>query len=89
MPRLDGTGPDGTGPFGRGLGPCGAGDFKNRRRFLGFGHGRFAGFGRGGYGYRAFSIQQGEDINDLRAEKSWLERRLDELNQLIDQRNEM
>lgn len=31
MPRLDGTGPMGTGPIGRGLGPCGAG----RRGFYG------------------------------------------------------
>jgi len=36
MPYFDGTGPMGTGPYGRGLGPCGGG----RRFGAGFGMGR-------------------------------------------------
>ncbi len=57
MPRFDGTGPTGTGPIGRGLGPCGGensganagrgGDFAGR---VG-GRGRRGGFFRGGLGW--------------------------------------
>ena len=50
MPGFDGTGPFGTGPYGRGLGPCGGGVNGPRvgRYFprMGMGYGR-----RGGMGY--------------------------------------
>jgi len=49
MPSFDGTGPFGTGPYGRGLGPCGMGlgrrAWSNANLPLGPGYGR--GFGRG------------------------------------------
>ena len=38
MPGGDGTGPFGNGPVGRGLGPCGAGQYRGRG--FGFGRGR-------------------------------------------------
>lgn len=49
MPGFDGTGPFGTGPRGRGLGPCGGGLYAPRLgRYTRMG----AGFGRGwGVGY--------------------------------------
>lgn len=43
MPRFDGTGPQGTGPIGWGMGPCGAGV----RRGVGFRGGFGRGYGRG------------------------------------------
>ena len=46
MPRFDGTGPQGVGPTGWGMGPCGAGARRGPgfRRAFGRGYGR--GFGR-------------------------------------------
>jgi hypothetical protein len=41
MPYLDGTGPMGTGPYGRGMGPCRA----NGRISVRTGRGRRGGFG--------------------------------------------
>lgn len=46
MPRMDGTGPLGTGPVGGGMGPCGAG----RRKFSGTWFGR--GFQRAWCGWQ-------------------------------------
>jgi len=44
MPRLNGTGPMGTGSgTGRGRGPCGAGSDRGFRGWLGRGLGRFGG----------------------------------------------
>lgn len=42
MPYLDGTGPNGTGPYGRGMGPCRSGG----RVAFGMGRGRRMGYGR-------------------------------------------
>ena len=52
MPRMDETGPTGTGVPGRGLGPCGKGTQAQPRRFASAqdnfrGMGRGGGFGRG------------------------------------------
>ena len=52
MPRMDGTGPIGTGAPGRGLGPCGKGTGAQPGRFTSAqdnfrGLGRGGGFGRG------------------------------------------
>ena len=52
MPRMDGTGPAGTGAPGRGLGPCGKGTGAQPGRFTSAqdnfrGGGRGGGFGRG------------------------------------------
>jgi hypothetical protein len=80
MPGYDGTGPDGLGPYGRGLGPCGEGVSGRGRGFFGFRRGRRGG-GRffGSWSYR-------RPINDreaLEAEKGWLERQLDIVNDAL------
>jgi len=69
MPGFDGTGPLGTGPYGRGLGPCGRG--------MAAGWGR--GFRRGGwYGGVGFvpPFTPGEEKGYLEQQKSWLESQL-------------
>jgi hypothetical protein len=70
MPDEDKTGPFGTGPIGRGLGPCGSGQ-------PGWGRGRGLGYGgrRGRYTTPvAFSAEEEKHL--LEQQKSWLERQL-------------
>jgi len=50
MPRMDGTGPVGTGVPGRGLGPCGKGAQTQPGRFASA-QDNFRGLGRGGGGF--------------------------------------
>jgi len=71
MPGYDGTGPEGTGPNGRGLGPCGQGTPRYGRGFFGFRRG-----GRGGS--RGFWWQRRfvNTRDSLESEKSWLEQQL-------------
>lgn len=70
MPGRDATGPFGTGPLGRGLGPCGGGGAYRGR---GFGFGRGWGFSRGwGSGFQA-PVNETEVLKD---QKSWLEQQL-------------
>lgn len=82
MPGFDGTGPNGTGPIGRGMGPCGGG----------FGRGR--GFGRG-MGMRARQCMQPgfmqygprqETVQDLEGEADYLRSELKMLEQEIKER---
>ena len=87
MPGYDGTGPEGRGPLGRRMGPCGGGDSPGRRNFFGFGYGRRGGWRRMGPDARYFPDRFFVDKNDLQAEKSWLEQRLEALNRQIDQNN--
>ena len=75
MPGYDGTGPEGTGSNGRGLGPCGQGTARGGFGFFGFRRGRRGG-GRGFW-------QPARIVNDkesLKAEKDWLENRLSTIN---------
>ncbi len=68
MPRMDGTGPLGTGPMGRGRGRCRAGGFsfgqerygRNRGKGLGFGPGRFAGANEA-----QAPLSRGEELSSL------------------------
>jgi len=76
MPGFDGTGPEGRGPFGRRLGPCAEGD---ERGLFFFRRGRRG----GGRGYRWFNARNIDVNPDLEAEKRFLERRLDAINQMI------
>ncbi len=70
MPGRDGTGPLGTGPNGRGLGPCGGGSPMGRGR-RGF-------FGRGaGFWRTAYPADLETQRWTLEDQKSWLERQLD------------
>lgn len=77
MPNMDRTGPFGTGPIGRGLGPCGGGQ-------AGFGRGR--GFIRGGgRGWAPTSglISPEEERTLLDQQKNWLEQQLAAISQRL------
>lgn len=84
MPGYDGTGPQGTGPVGRGLGPCGQGGAYPRRGFFGFRRG-WRGPGRG-FGWSS-QYSPGDERTDLDAEKSWLTQQLDAINQRLNELN--
>lgn len=78
MPGMDGTGPNGTGPFGRGLGPCGAGQA-----------GRFAGrgFRRGGRGAGWLSptgMPAEDEKSLLEQQKGWLDSRLEAIKKRLE-----
>ncbi|MBN1537656.1 MAG: DUF5320 domain-containing protein [Anaerolineales bacterium] len=79
MPRMDGTGPFGTGPVGRGLGPCGGG--RAGQFYRGWG----GGFRRGGgFGWNAVNAPfWPDDIQYLEQQKSWLESQLQAINTRI------
>ncbi len=71
MPGRDNTGPLGTGPIGRGLGPCGGG--------MAYG-GRGRGFGRGrGWGFFPPALTPDEEKELLNQQKSWLQKQIDAL----------
>ena len=83
MPGFDRTGPLGTGPIGRGLGPCGGGGA--------FGRGYRFGFGRGGFGWRwntMPAISAEEETTALEQEKKWLESQLAAINQRLQSKQE-
>lgn len=79
MPGYDSTGPEGRGPFGRRLGPCAEGEVNTDRGFFFLRRG-WRGNGRG---YRWFQSRSFDSKSHIEAEKSWLEKRLDEVNQQI------
>ena len=76
MPRMDNTGPFGTGPVGRGMGPCGNGQ-------AGWSRGR--GFRRGGAGWGRMSttLSTDEEKGVLEQQKSWLETQLAAITQKL------
>lgn len=83
MPGYDGTGPEGSGPTGRGLGPCGQGTPRYGRGFFGF-HRRGRGGRRGFWLPRRYA----DTKDSLETERNWLEgqlntvkRRLNDLDQ--------
>lgn len=76
MPRFDGTGPYGTGPSGRGLGPCGGG-LARREKGRGFFH---VGYGRG-MGF--FSTSWPVEKEVLEQQKKWFEDQLAAINQRL------
>lgn len=79
MPQMDGTGPFGTGPIGRGLGPCGGGYagrfFRNRGRGF-WQSGRFL-------WNPMIPLSPEEEIHLLEQEKNWLERQIDAINKRL------
>lgn len=84
MPRMDGTGPTGTGPNGRGLGPCGQGNPAGR------GRGWFGGaFRRGWGGWRGmgggfgFVTTPEEEKQSLEQQVNWLKQQLDAVQERI------
>lgn len=77
MPGRDSSGPNGTGPNGRGFGPCGSGQGTT---------GRGRGFGRFNFGIRGFWGNSQTPENEkylLENHKGWLETRLEEINQRL------
>lgn len=94
MPYQDGKGPEGTGPTGRRMGPCGDGEAQNNTFTYGYGRGRR---GRGSRGHgrsRGFRVgMRGgsrvlSDAGALQAEKSWLEKRLNLVNEALKKTSE-
>ena len=79
MPGYDGTGPQGSGPNGRGLGPCSQAG-SSRRGFWGF---RRGGAGRG-WGFRWFSRFPANEKEDLENEKQWLSEQMEAINKRLD-----
>lgn len=84
MPGYDGTGPESRGPFGRRLGPCAEGEFATDRGFFFLRRG-WRGRGRG---FRWFPNRYFDEKTSLEAEKSWLQRRLQEVDQQIGEEKE-
>ena len=92
MPGFDGSGPRGDGPMGRGFGPCRG----NRADYrAGGGIGRRGWFGRSWFGrgwagggrfFQTYTPQ--DEIADLEQEKTFLEKRLEELKQLRNRKEE-
>jgi len=82
MPGFDGSGPYGDGPRGRGFGPC-SGNRSDLR--YGRGYGRRGWFG---WGRIAPSYTPQDQIVDLEREKSFLEKRLEDIKQLLNNKKE-
>lgn len=77
MPGMDRTGPLGTGPIGRGLGPCGGGTA---------GRGRGRGYGRGlgiGGAFLPRAITPEEEKTVLEKQKGWLEAQISEISKRL------
>jgi hypothetical protein len=65
----------GTGPIGRGLGPCGGGQTQGRGR--GFGRGNF------GWGMGQFTVPQPDTKESMEQRKTWLEKQLATISQQL------
>jgi Family of unknown function (DUF5320) len=92
MPRFDGTGPFGTGPMGRGMGPCGAG------RRSGFGSGFGQGFCRLGnfrsgwnrprWGWGAWGGNQTapqDEVQALKQEAAYLQEQMEAIQKRLNE----
>lgn len=77
MPGMDKTGPLGTGPIGRGLGPCGSGQLGRCRR------GNLVG-GRNGWGRGLTFAAQRDEKEILQQQKNVLEDQLSKINQHLE-----
>jgi hypothetical protein len=87
MPGFDGSGPYGDGPQGRGFGPCN-GNRSDMRYGRGFGRRGWSGRGWFGRGRNASYYSPQEEIVDLEREKSFLEKRLEDIKQLLNKKEE-
>jgi hypothetical protein len=79
MPGFDRTGPLGTGPIGRGLGPCRGGGLAGRGGGRGFRRG-------GGLGWNMAPtvVSPEEQKGFLTQQKEWLESQVDAINKQLD-----
>lgn len=81
MPGMDKTGPLGTGPIGRGLGPCGGGQASRGRRGNALG-------GRIGRGIGQNLNPQADEKEILERQKTNLESHLNRINQRLQELQE-
>ena len=82
MPGFDGSGPYGDGPRGRGFCPC-----RDNRSNVRYGRG-FGRRGWFGWGRNAPYYAPQDEIVDLECEKSFLEKRLEDIRQLLNKKEE-
>ena len=87
MPGFDGSGPYGDGPRGRGFGPCRNSQI-DLRYGRGFGRRGWSGRGWFGWGRNAPYYAPQDEIVDLEREKSFLEKRLEDIKQLLNKKEE-
>lgn len=87
MPGFDGSGPTGDGPRGRGFGPC-RDNHSNVRYGRGFGRRGSSGRGWFGWGRNVPNYAPQDDSVDLEREKSFLEKRLEDIKQLLGKKEE-
>lgn len=85
MPGMDKTGPFGTGPMGRGLGPCGGGAASQR----GNGRGMGRGFRRGGgFGWCLTPVvSKEEEKTFLEERKNWLKTQMEAVEKQLETLN--
>lgn len=76
MPAFDGSGPMGTGPIGRGMGPCGNGSAWRVR-----GRGFFR--AGAGFGMRQFDVPVSGQKDLLQQQQNWLQTQLNTINQRL------
>jgi hypothetical protein len=81
MPGYDGTGPQGIGPNGRRMGPCGGGAGVTRRGFWGFGR-RIRG---GGRGFWWANRNVGDEKSSLQSEKDYLNQQMEAINKRLNE----
>ena len=79
MPNMNGTGPYGTGPVGRRLGPCSGNTNSNFQPGMGTGR-KLRGAGRN-FSNQNFAgqLNQREETNQLRSELSAMEAKIEDL----------
>ncbi len=90
MPARDGTGPYGTGPVGRGLGPCGGSGQEpgNDQPFgMGMAHRRGRRFQNRQpcWGLRVYTPE--EEVRLLQNRQNWLKEQLDSITREIERRS--
>ena len=85
MAGIDKTGPFGTGPIGRGMGPCGGGLASQRSNGMGMGRGFRRG---GGCGGRSTPIVSADEEKTLLEErKNWLKAQVEAIEKQLESLN--
>ncbi len=85
MPGMDKTGPFGTGPIGRGMGPCGGGLASQRGNARGMGRGFRLG---GGFGWRSTPVASASEEKTLLEErKNWLKTQIETVERQLENLN--
>ena len=85
MPGMDKTGPFGTGPMGRGMGPCGGGLASQRGNSREMGRGFRRG---GGSGWRSTPVVSADEEKTLLEErKNWLKAQVEAVEKQLENLN--